>query len=538
MRRTYKASYLHCLLILTMVATVGTIAVAEVKPEQLVEKYGRAVVLITAKREDGKEKQGTGYLVTSNGALVTNLHVIHGAITARVKLTTGDVYDQVEVVDHDARRDLAVLKIKGFKLPTVDLGDSDNVRVGERVYVIGNPRGLENTISEGLLSGTRDTGEGYRLIQISAAISPGSSGSPVFNSEGKVIGTAVSQLINGQNLNFAVPVNYAQGMISDKVKSSLRELAGKPGVLKPSSPGSLKSFEGHRHNVVALSWSPDSQKLASGSVDTTIKIWEVSAGKELHTIRHHVDMITDVAWSPDGAYIASTSRDKTLRLLNPTDGTEVRTLMVSRDSGLNGAGWSPDSKLVAVGSNLRSYVLHANSGKKARGLDHESLYARMSFSPDGRYIGSAGLTSNIYSQRVSGVVIVRETKGGWDRKLNISNLPTAQWDFAWSPDGSKAATCGKDGIVRLWDMKLRRAGRVFYGHEKEVQSITWSPNGKYLASGGVDGRVIIWESESGEQKKVVLDSGPKVFKVAWSPNGKWLAIGSGSLYLFEVKGLE
>jgi hypothetical protein len=128
------------------------------------------------------------------------------------------------VVDYDARRDLAILKIKGFNLPVVELGNSDEVAQGARVVVIGNPMGLENSVSDGLWSGARDTGAGYKLQQMTAPISPGSSGGPVFDIRGRVIGVATLSLVEGQNLNFFVPINYARGLIGGRVKCSLKDL--------------------------------------------------------------------------------------------------------------------------------------------------------------------------------------------------------------------------------------------------------------------------------------------------------------------------
>ncbi len=198
---------------------------AEFTPEQLVAKYGPAVVLIVGRDEAGNVKSlGSGFLVTPDGEIVTNYHVARGAYPATVKLTNGDIYDDISVVDYDSRRDLAILKIKGFNLPVVELGDSDKVVQGARVVVIGNPFGLENSVSDGLWSGARDTGAGYKLQQMTAPISPGNSGGPVFDTHGRVIGIATLSATEGQNLNFFVPINYARGLIGGKVKCSLKDL--------------------------------------------------------------------------------------------------------------------------------------------------------------------------------------------------------------------------------------------------------------------------------------------------------------------------
>jgi len=195
---------------------------------QIVEKYGKAVVLIaTAKKDSGTIGLGSGFIVDPNGIILTNYHIIEGAYPALIKSINGDIYDDIYIIETDKKRDIAVLKIKGWNLPFVQLGNSDSIKVGERIVAIGNPEGLENTVTDGLISGIRDTGEGYKLHQISAPISAGSSGSPVFNMKGEVIGVATSSIIEGQNLNFSVPINYAKGLIRNEVQMSLREFSEK-----------------------------------------------------------------------------------------------------------------------------------------------------------------------------------------------------------------------------------------------------------------------------------------------------------------------
>lgn len=199
---------------------------AEIRPEALVETYGKAVVTITTTTSDGQVRLGTGFFVTPEGRLVTNLHVIRGAARVVVRKTDGMSFDGVEVMAHDLRQDFAILKVAGAKLPTVFLGDSDLPKIGARVYVIGNPQGLENTVTDGLLSGRRMLKEGVPLLQISAPISTGSSGSPVFDAEGRVIGVAVSRVVDGQNLNFAIPVNVLKGELTRTQGRTLAQLDG------------------------------------------------------------------------------------------------------------------------------------------------------------------------------------------------------------------------------------------------------------------------------------------------------------------------
>lgn len=194
--------------------------------EVLAERASRAVVLIDVQTASNS-RQGSGFVVDPSGLILTNQHVIRDARTARVKLSSGDVYDRVTILAQDERRDLAVIQVAGFDMPTLPLGNSDSIRVGASVVLIGSPLGLENTVSTGIVSGRRQEPEGFQLLQITAPASSGSSGGAVLSGDGEVIGVAVSQHRTGQNLNFAVPINYARGLMEHLDRES-------PIVLQPT----------------------------------------------------------------------------------------------------------------------------------------------------------------------------------------------------------------------------------------------------------------------------------------------------------------
>jgi S1-C subfamily serine protease len=221
----------------------------EKKPQATLEELAShatpAVVLIDVKTASGS-RQGSGFIVDPSGRIVTNHHVIRDARSARVKLASGDVYDQVQILADDPRRDIAILQIAGFDLPSLAMGNSDSLRVGSPVVLIGSPLGLENTVSTGIVSGRRQEAEGYQLIQVSAPASSGSSGGPLLTGSGDVMGIAVSQMEAGQNLNFAVPINYVRGLLD--------HLGAQPlGVLTPTAAnGGEDSADGPRDLVNAV----------------------------------------------------------------------------------------------------------------------------------------------------------------------------------------------------------------------------------------------------------------------------------------------
>ena len=199
---------------------VGVVAAQSAPPRKDIPAIAKAgndvVVSIITSDKDGKPvAQGTGFLVSTDGRIVTNYHVIKGASSAIVKLPDGAFYDVDGVVAFDKTRDLAVIKAHGQNFRVVTLGNSDRVQVGEEIVAIGSPLSLESTVSNGIVSGIRTIKEeGGKFLQITAPISPGSSGGPLFNMAGEVVGVTTLYLKGGENLNFAVPINDAKPLLS------------------------------------------------------------------------------------------------------------------------------------------------------------------------------------------------------------------------------------------------------------------------------------------------------------------------------------
>lgn len=173
-----------------------------------------SVVSLVISDSEGKAiAQGSGFLVDRSGKLVTNFHVIENAASVAAKSTEGAFYPVTGILAIDKDNDLAVLKVAGKNFKVLPLADSDGVRVGDKVVAIGSPLGLEQTVSDGLVSGVRDVGSA-KVFQTTAAISPGSSGGVLLNAHGEVIAVTAFQLTSGQNLNFAIPVNYVRPLLT------------------------------------------------------------------------------------------------------------------------------------------------------------------------------------------------------------------------------------------------------------------------------------------------------------------------------------
>ena len=201
----------------------------------IVAKVSPAVVLIKGESSTGT-MLGSGLIVSRDGKIATNLHVIRDLKTAGVQLASGEIFDVVSVLAFDDRKDLAIVKIAGFDLPVVDLGNSNEIRSGERVVAIGSPRGLQGTVTTGVVSAVRDdpAGAGFKLIQTDASVNPGNSGGPLLNDRAQAIGIVTSKLRGSEGLNFAVPINYVRGMLENLQKPlSLDELRAALASAKP-----------------------------------------------------------------------------------------------------------------------------------------------------------------------------------------------------------------------------------------------------------------------------------------------------------------
>ena len=177
---------------------------------QILNDNAAAVVAVNVAKTDGTTFTGTGFVVSPDGLIATSRHVSADALYMNITFNTGAVSGEAVNVAEAGNVDLSLLKIEAKNLPTVKLGNSDKVLPGQPITVIGNPRRLQNTVSSGLISQVRKKSDGIIWHQISAPISPSSSGSPVFNNWGEVISVAFAsyQGEGNQNLNFAVPVNY------------------------------------------------------------------------------------------------------------------------------------------------------------------------------------------------------------------------------------------------------------------------------------------------------------------------------------------
>jgi putative serine protease PepD len=208
---------------------------ADLNARQIYDASKNAVTYIVADTPEG-QATGSGFVVSKDGLIVTNDHVVDGASQVQVKIGTSDKAQAAQVVGADPSRDLALLKVDGKNLPTLELGDSSKVSVGDPTYAIGNPFGLDHTLTTGIVSALQrslQAPDGATIsgaIQTDAALNPGNSGGALLDADGKVIGVN-SQIQTGSSsgaeagnvgIGFAIPANTVKTFISEAKAGKLQ----------------------------------------------------------------------------------------------------------------------------------------------------------------------------------------------------------------------------------------------------------------------------------------------------------------------------
>ena len=214
--RTAVSTFISTFLLLNNGVAVAS---DEMNTAQIVEKIGPAVALVlTESSYSGESSQGSGVLIDDLRTIVTNVHVVEGSKEVKILFPDGQEFLVNGYVSADENRDLVMIRLpKNVKgISPVPLNINNAIMIGQNVVAIGNPQGLVNSISEGIISGIREFEPGTRVLQTTAALSPGSSGGGLFNRSGQLLGVTTFLHRNGQNLNFAFPVEYALPLLQEE----------------------------------------------------------------------------------------------------------------------------------------------------------------------------------------------------------------------------------------------------------------------------------------------------------------------------------
>ena len=314
----------------------------------------------------------------------------------------------------------------------------------------------------------------------------------------------------------------------------------------------------HNNEVKSVAFSPDGKRLATGSWDRTVKLWDAATGQELLTLKGNLGWVMSVAFSHDGKRLATGSSDGTVKLWDAATGQQLLTFK-GHSNQVNSVAFSLDGKRLATGCNDPTVKLwDAATGRELLTLKgHSAWVTSVAFSPDGKRLATGGddrtvklwdastgqelLTIKGHSSFVKSVAFspdgMRLATGSADRTVKLWNAATGQelltlighsgmvWSVAFSPDGMRLATGSDDRTVKLWDTAT--GGQLtLKGHSSEVTSVAFSPDGKRLATGGDDRTVKLWDAGAGQETLSLKGHSGSVNSVAFSPAGKRLATGS------------
>jgi FOG: WD40 repeat len=252
----------------------------------------------------------------------------------------------------------------------------------------------------------------------------------------------------------------------------------------------------HEGFVYSVAFSPDGRTLATGSSDGTARLWDITSGKQIATLRGHESKVISVAFSPDGRTLATGSNDNTARLWEVASGKEI-ALLRGHATILTSVAFSPDGRLLATTSwDMTARLWDVATGQEIAALrGHESEVNSVAFSPDGRTLATGSGVRLFFSRdctaRLWDVASGQEIAVLRGHESDVNSV-------AFSPDGRTLATGSYDNTARLWEVESGKQIAVLRGHERGVTSVTFSPDGQTLATGSWDRTVRLWDGGVGQ----------------------------------------
>ncbi|MGY2116594.1 nSTAND1 domain-containing NTPase [Nocardia gipuzkoensis] len=279
---------------------------------------------------------------------------------------------------------------------------------------------------------------------------------------------------------------------------------------------------GHINPVTSVDISPDGTRIVSGSADNSLRLWDATTRQLLgEPLTGHTDALNDVAFSPDGTRIVSGSDDGSLRLWDTATGRPVGEPLTGHTGAVTSVDFSPDGTRILSGSNDRSLRIWDGANGQPVGeplTGHTGSVGSVAFSPDGTRIvsGSSGGTIRLWD------TATRRPLGE-----PLEGHIGSAWSVAFSPDGTRILSGSLDHTLRLWDTATGHPiGEPLTGHTAAVSSVAFSPDGTRIVSGSADSTLRLWDTATGHSLGAPLTGHYGwVNSVAFSPNGKYIASG-------------
>ena len=315
--------------------------------------------------------------------------------------------------------------------------------------------------------------------------------------------------------------NFAQAVVKGIQAPPPKVLeAAKPPRPSPPIGTRLVMYKGHTGSVQAVAWSLDGTKVASGSNDRTVQVWDASNGKLFLTYEGHSSSVYGLAWSPNGTRIASGAYQA--GAVQVWDASNGKLLFIykghTKDDSVFTVVWSPDgTRMASSSSDNTAQVWDASNGRLLLTCGgHAKNVNSVAWSPDGRYIVSGSEDKTVQVWEATTGKTLHTYRGHTDSVVEV----------VWSPDGKRIASCSTDKTVQVWEATNGRLLYTYKGHEGSVYTVAWSPDGIRIASGSGDKTVQVWEAATGRSLYTYKDHTGFVVEVVWSPDGTRIASGS------------
>jgi WD40 repeat protein len=522
---------------------------------------------------------GTGFVVAPD-IFVTCYHVVKGAgANLTLKQASGVTLDYIT---HNEDADIAVFRLSRKFQSHLTLGDS--AAIGSPIYVIGSPLGaLDRSITSGIISQRWNSSSGYELIQISAAISPGSSGSPVLNKSGQVVGMAQSSIEKGQSNNFALAIREIRKFIPKASGNVDNEKSATPKI----SANHLLTIRTHLSPIYSIAFSPDGSVLGSAGKDnqteidagiletkkqeevSTFGIWNTKTGRLKSRVQNNALYSDCVCFSNVSSLVAHSVAEKNppinsledladrkssnyievwdwktgeLKFVLPAFKEEIKQIMFTKDgTRLISASRDGTVKVWNVQSQKLIWERLYDDFDLDILLNYQNGLSSFALSPNEEIFAMGFLNGKIFCYPL-------EPEGNF---LDFVSSPSSEeFNFvqcvAFSPVARTLASCSGKNVylwdIRLWDVKSRlfmlgeNPKRSLKGHSSTVMQIVFSPNGKYVASASIDKTIRLWDVKTGKLKSTFYGHKANVWRLAFSPDGSKLASGDsdGTIMIWKM----
>ncbi|WP_404310043.1 trypsin-like peptidase domain-containing protein [Neorhodopirellula lusitana] len=545
---------------------------------ELINKVEPSIVRVVVRTDEG-EGHGSGFVINNSGLIVTNFHVVEGAVSVKVESRDGQTTTPLGFVAAEPQRDLCVLQVDPNQFSCIPLAFATQPpSKGESVAAFGSPLGFSFSATNGIVSANRsgielkqslNQGEidGYSIlgyttdmdwVQTSAAISGGNSGGPLVNMRGEMVGVNTFTSTRGQNLNFAVSQTTVSDVVGRRASTpksfsqlpgathgsasggALAQIFGVETITKTSGAfekstdgkGEIRVFHGHKDAIIDIAVSADKRYFAVASLDSRTTVFDQRNGSALYQIKLTEMPIRNVQFVANSNYLTtfrSAGTEPSVVYRDPESGE-------SKDIGIV----FPILKLASVmtvSKDGRSvFACWINGVAMVRRYDHflkshssvhimlEDRVTAASFSNDGKTLLTASSTGDLSLHKLDGEMM--RTSSTHD-EAHDGKITCA----AAMPSGTQFVTGGEDGIVYLWksftrDDRWRFAKLV--GDRSDALCVATSPNGEQIAVGRANGKVELFNTQNNQLIHTYNQHRSAVTSIEFFPNSKYFLTGTTS----------